>query len=232
MSAPCSIVQANAVADQVRNNIKLAPGSYSAHIVLTNKTLIFFGVGATIAATGTNPVFEVDDGARLRINGAALTATGGSVIRCEGAATATHTVELFRASADSATTTLLANPCTMTVDQSVLQETGTGYALVLVAPSVATFTRTKFVGNGNGIAALNTPTVTITNSVFKNMGTAANHGVFQGGGYNVSFSTLVNTMVECGASGATTLTLDSSIAFWPSSGAPADEITIRTPARR
>ena len=226
-------MQANAVADQVRNNVKLAAGTYSAHIVLTNKTLVFFGVGATIAGIGSGPVFEVDDGARLRVNGASLTATGDSVIRCEGATTATHTVELFRASASSATSLLLANPCTMTVDQSVLQETSNvDYALVLVGPSVVTFTRTKFVGNGNGIAALNTPTVTITNSVFKNMGTAANHGAFQGAGYNVSFSTLVNTMVECGGSGATTLTLDSSIAFWPAAVRRPTRSRMKTPARR
>lgn len=225
MSAPCSLVQANALADQIRNNIKLAAGSYSAHIVLTNKTIIIFGAGATIASAGANPIFEVDDGARLRINGAALTAgTGQLAIRCEGSASATHTLELFGASVTAPTSTIVGNPCTMTVEQSVLHTTGTDYMLVWVGPSVATIDRTKFVGGGNGIAALATPTVTITNSTFKNMGTAANHGAFQGAGYNVSFATLVDTMVECGNSGATSLTLDSSIVFWSSSGAPTDEI--------
>jgi len=226
MSAPCSIVQANAVADQTRNNIKLAPGSYSTHLVLTNKTLVFFGVGATIAGIGTNPVFEVDDGARLRINGASLTAnTGSTAIRCEGSATASHTLELFRANVDNTSTTLLANPCTLTVEQSVLHNSSpTAYALLLVGPSVGTFNRTKFVGNGTGLAALNTPTVTITNSELKTMGSAANHGAFSGAGYNVSFSTLVDTMVECSSSGATGLTLDSSIVFWASGGAPVDSV--------
>lgn len=227
MAAPCSLVQANAVADQTRNNIKLAAGSYSAHIVLTNKTIVIFGVGATIASAGANPVFEVDDGARLRINGASLTASAQQLaIRCEGSSTASHTLELFRASVDSPTTTIVGNPCTMTVDQSVIHTSSTvDYALVLVAPTTATFNRTKFLGGGNGIASFNSSTVTITNSTFKNMGNAANHGVFQGGGFNVSFSTLVDTMVECGGSGATGLTLDSSIAFWSASGAPTDEIT-------
>lgn len=227
MSTPCSLAQANAVADQTRNNIKLAAGSYTAQIVLTNKTLNVFGVGATIASSGTNAIFEVSDNARLRISGASLTATGSAIpLLCDGSATASHTLEVFRASIDGQTTLLTANPCTVTVEQSVLHNSSTvDYAMALVGPSVTTFNRTKFVGGGNGIAALNSPTVTITNSTFKNMGTAANHGVFQGAGYNVSFVTLVDTMIECGGSGATGLTLDSSIAFWSSSGAPTDEIT-------
>ena len=226
MAAPCSLVQANALADQTRNNIKLAPGAYSAHIILTNKTLVIFGTGATIASAGANSVFEVDDGARLRINGASLTApVQQSAISCGGSSSASHVLELFRATLVSPSTTLAGNPCTMTIDQSVIRSTGTGYSLAFVTPSVITVNRTQFVGTGQGIAALGTPTVTITNSTFKNMGTAANHGVFQGGGFNVSFSTFVDTMIECGGSGAIGLTLDSSIAFWSSSGAPTDEIT-------
>jgi hypothetical protein len=220
---PCSIAQAAAVADAIRNNIKLAPGSYSAHVVLTNKTLIFYAFGATIAG-GANPVFEVDDGARLRVNGGTLTgATGLSVIRCEGAAAATHVLELFRTTLDNTSTSMLANPCTVTVEESVLRTTNTtSYAVLLVAPTVAKFNRTRFVGGGNGIASLSNATVQITNSVFKKMGDAANHGVFVGGGFDVSFATIIDSVVECSTSGATGLTLDSSIVNWASSGAPAD----------
>jgi hypothetical protein len=223
---PCSIVQATAVADQTRNNIKLAAGQYSAHVVMTNKTLIFYGVGATISAQGTNPVFEVDDNARLRINGASLIAnTGNTAIRCEGAAAATHTLELFRTTVDNTSTTMVANPCTVTVDESVLRTTNTSsYAVLLVGPSVGKFNRTRFVGGGNGIGGLANPTVQITNSAFKNMGTAANHGAFVGAGFNVSFSTLVDSVVECSAQGATGLTLNSSIVYWAASGAPADTV--------
>jgi hypothetical protein len=74
-ATPCSIAQASAVAAPARNNIKLAPGNYTAHLVMTNKTLVFYGVGATIAGQGSEAVFEVNDNARLRVNGASLSAT-------------------------------------------------------------------------------------------------------------------------------------------------------------
>lgn len=223
-SQPCSIAQASAVADATRNNIKLAPGSYSAHIVLTNKTLVIYGEGATIAG-GASPVFEVNDGARLRVSGATLTgATGLSVIRCEGSASSTHVLELYRTTLDNTSTSLLANPCTVTVEESVLRTTNTtSYALILVTPTVATFNRTKFLGGGNGISSVGS-TVQITNSVFKKMGDAANHGVFTGSAFTVSFSTIIDSVVECGASGATDLTLNSSILHWASSGAPVDTL--------
>lgn len=223
-SQPCSIAQASAVADQTRNNIKLAPGSYTAHIVLTNKTLVVYGTGATIAG-GQNPVFEVDDGGHLRVDGASLTAsTTLGVIRCQGASTASHVLELFRVSLDNTSTTLLAQPCTVTSNQSVFHTSSTSYSLVIVGPSVATFERTRFVGGGNGIVGVSNPTIQITNSVFKKMGDPANHGALTGAGFNVSFSTFVDSSLECGGSGATGLTLDSSIVYWASSGAPADTI--------
>jgi hypothetical protein len=227
-SQPCSIAQASAVADQTRKNIKLAPGSYTAHIVLTNKTLVIYGTGATIAG-GQNPVFEVNDGAGLRISGASLTATTGlGVIRCEGDAAASHALELFRASLDNTSTTLLANPCSVAVEESVFHTSSTNYSLLIVGPSVATFNRTRFVGGGNGIAGAASPTIRITNSVFKKMGDPANHGALTGSGFTVLFSTFVDSALECGGSGATGLTLDSSIVYWASSGAPADTIVNQT----
>ena len=132
---------------------------------------------------------------------------------------------MFRTSLDNTSTTLLANPCTVTVDESVFHTSNTSsYSLVLVGPAVAKFNRTRFVGNGNGIAALANPTVQIANSAFDKMGAPANHGALVGAGFNVSFSTFVDSALECGGSGATGLTLDSSIVFWASSGAPADTI--------
>ena len=222
---PCSIVQANALAAPPRNNIKLAAGSYTAHLILTNKTLVFYGTGATIDG-GTNPVFEVNDNARLRVNGASLIGNNGlGVIRCEGAAGASHVLELFRTSLDNSGSILLANPCTLTADESVFRITNTtSYALVIVGPSVAKFDRSRFVGNGNGIAGLSNPTVQISNSVFKRMGTAANHGVFLGAGFNVSFSTIVDSVVECSSAAAVGLTFSSSILYWAAASPPADTL--------
>jgi hypothetical protein len=214
-TAPCTIDVAAAVADQTRNNIKLATGSYSAHILLTNKTLTFFGVGATIANQGTNAVFEVDDGAHLRVVGVSLTAaTSNGVIRCEGAAGATHVLDLFRTTLDNNSTIMLANPCTVTVEQSELHNTSaTAFQIAIVAPSVATFDRTRFVGatGSAGLAGINGATINVTNSVFTSVGSAASHGAFNGGNYNVSFSTVVDGIVECSTQGASGLTLNSSI---------------------
>jgi hypothetical protein len=224
-STPCSIAQANALAAPPRNNIKLAPGAYTAHLILTNKTLVFYGTGATIDG-GANPVFEVNDNARLRVNGASLIGNNGlGVVRCEGAAAATHTLELFRASLANSGSILLANPCTLTADESVFRITNTtSYALVIIGPSVTKFNRSRFVGNGNGIAALSSPTVQIANSVFKTMGTVANHGVFLGAGFDVSFSTIVDSVVECSSAAAVGLTFSSSILYWSAASPPADTL--------
>jgi hypothetical protein len=113
----------------------------------------------------------------------------------------------------------------LTVDESVLHTSNTSsYSLVLVGPSNTKFSRTRFVGNGSGIAALSSPTVQITNSVFKKMGESASHGVFVGSGFDVSFSTIIDSLVECSAQGAAGLTLDSSIVYWAASGPPVDTI--------
>jgi hypothetical protein len=213
---PCSLVQAVALADATRKNIKLAAGTYtSTDIMLSNKTLEIFGVGATINAQATSPAFEVDDNGHLRISGATVTATStNGVIRCEGNATATHVLDLFRVTIVNSSSTLLANPCTLTVKESVVRNTGTAYHLLIVAPSVATFDRTQFIGaGGKGLAGLSGATIKITNSLFSKVGDLAtsDRGVFNGSTFTVDFSTIVDSIVQCGTTGTTGLTLNSSI---------------------
>jgi len=210
-SSPCSLVQAAALAAPPRINIKLAAGTYSAHVILTNKTLVFFGVGATINAQGTNATFEVQDGGHLRIAGATVTAASTvTAIRCEGAAA---TTDLFRVTIQNTSTTMIANPCTMTVTESVLRNTSAvDFQILIVGPSVATFDRTRFVGNGTGgLGGLANADIRITNSLFTKVGKAGDHGAFVGGAYNVKFSTVVDGIVECSTAGATALMMDSSI---------------------
>jgi hypothetical protein len=212
-ATPCSIVTANALADQTRNNVKLAAGSYSVHLVMTNKTLVFYGVGATINGQGTNPVFEAQNSAHLRVVGVSLSAaTGQTVIRCEGT---TNSVDLFRTTVDNNSSLLLANPCTaMTVTESTLRNTSaTAFQIVIVGPSVATFDRTHFVGAAGsaGLAGLSNATIHVVNSTFTKVGAAASHGAFSGGNYDVRFSTIVDGIVECSSQGAVGLTLDSSV---------------------
>jgi hypothetical protein len=54
-------------------------------------------------------------------------------------------------------------------------------------------------------------TVAVTNSVLKKVGASSGNGAFQGGNFSIAFSTLVDTFVLCGGSGATSLMLNSSI---------------------
>jgi hypothetical protein len=216
-ATPCSLVQATALADLTRLNVKLAPGNYSAHVILTNKTLVLFGTGATVNAQGTAATFEVDDGGHLRIVGATVTAASTNTpIRCEGAANATHILELYRATIQNTSTVLLGNPCAMTVTESTLRNTSTtDFHILVVAPSVATFDRTSFVGNGGGgLAGLQGADIKVTNCLFTKVGDpldSTDHGVFVGSNFNVQFSTVVDSFLECGGSGATVMTLTSSI---------------------
>jgi hypothetical protein len=210
-NSPCSLVQAVALAAPPRIAIKLAPGTYSAHVILSNKTLEFFGVGATINALGTGAAFEVQDGGHLRIAGATVTAaTTVTAIRCEGAGA---TTALFRVTVQNTSTTMIANPCTLSVVQSVLRNTSAvDFQILIVGPSVATFDRTRFVGNGTGgLGGLSNADIQITNSLFTKVGKPGDHGAFVGGAYNVQFSTVVDGIVECGTAGASALTMNSSI---------------------
>jgi hypothetical protein len=223
---PCSIVQAAALADQTRNNIKLAPGAYSAHIMLTNKTLSLFGVGATISGQTTNQIFDVDDGAQLRLVGVTLSATSSlGVIRCEGDAAATHVVDMFQTTIANNNTILLANPCTMSIKQSVLQSSKPdAFTVAFVGPSIVTIDRSRIVGAGSGIAGVSNATINITNSVITNMNGSANHGALVGSTFNVSFTTFVNSYIECSNQGTVGLTLDSSIVTNPGAASGFDAI--------
>jgi hypothetical protein len=100
----------------------------------------------------------------------------------------------------------------------------TAFQVAIVGPSVATFNRSRFDGNGAGLAGLLNATIKITNSLFTNVGDPTAHGTFVGGNFDVSFSTIVGGIVECSAQGATVLTLDSSILVNTSAGAPADTL--------
>ncbi len=215
-ASPCSLVQAVALADATRKNIKLAVGAYTAaDILLTNKTLELFGVGATINAQGAAPAFEVKDNGRLRISGATVAATTNlGVIRCEGDAAATHVVDLFRTTIVNTSSTLLANPCTLTVKQSVVRNNSTAFHLLVVGPSVATFDRTHFIGiGGKGLAGLSNADIRITNSLLTKVGDLAtsDRGAFNGSTFTVEFSTIVDSIVQCGTTGTVGLTLSSSI---------------------
>ncbi|HEV7558382.1 MAG TPA: hypothetical protein VGO00_23090, partial [Kofleriaceae bacterium] len=65
-SAPCSITQAFATADQAHTTIKLLAGSYDASITIQGKTLLVDGFGATVAAPLQHIGFAIADDSNLR----------------------------------------------------------------------------------------------------------------------------------------------------------------------
>jgi hypothetical protein len=210
-ATPCSITQANAIADLSRYTVKLEAGVYVANVKVVNKPLTIYGTGATVSQQ-TLPAFEVQDGGHLRLIGVTIAtqSSGTSSVRCEMAPNAMPTLELRDTAIDASNGGLVANPCTLSVDHSLIRVRNTSSAPILaVTPSVVTVERTIFDGG----AALQSfdATVAVTNSVLKKVGASGANGAFQGGSFNVAFSTLVDTFVLCGGSGATTLTLNSSV---------------------
>lgn len=227
-SQPCSITHANAIAASPRHTIKLAPGAYTASISITaGKTLIIHGVGATISAPVSSFVFQVENGARLRVVGATLIAASTvTVVRCEDATSGTPVLELFRATLNNSSSVVIANPCMLTVEESVIRNTDAGsYFVVLIAPTVAKFHRTRFIGVASGTGIFSTGgSIQIANSVLENVGSPGKRGSFIGGNFDVSFSTIVDSGIECSSSGATGLTLNSSIVVNTRADAPADTL--------
>jgi hypothetical protein len=223
-ASPCSIAHANATVDSVRNKIKLAPGAYTATVPVIGKTLIVHGVGATVTGASA-PAFTVENGGRLRLVG--LTAIsqigGGSTIRCEGGTNGTPTLELFRTTVDASGTAIIGNPCMLDVEQSVVRVRTANNVLILFNYSVAHIDRTFFDG-GSTMQPLEA-TVHFTNSIFKRVGRNDLHGMIQGlGPVDISFSTIIDTFIECGGQGATGLTVNSSILHYSATGAPSDVV--------
>jgi hypothetical protein len=240
-SDPCSITQAFSVANAVRNTVKLEPGSYIATVLVTGKTVIVEGTGATVTESGTNDTLTVKDNAQLQIHGLTIVndvaVSGGKV----GAACRTTNgtlrpvLKLTGVTVDATAQAVLADGCDATISQSLLHDrAAVGGTEVLFASGASNVVadRTTFDG-GDGIAAI-AAFVHITNSVVSNQA-GPDGGAFGGGAGSVtiSFSTIVNSAVKCATSGPAACTgasqngvcFDNSIILNTATGAPANTVT-------
>lgn len=220
------MIQAVAIAEPARHTIKLEPGSYTAAISVIDKTVIVHGVGATVTAPAGSHAFRVENAGRLRLEG--LTVVGlvsnQSPIRCEDANPSTPKLELYSMKMDSMGAGALGLVCDMTIERSVLLGRNEGYLLYLVS-STATIDRSALQGTSQAGSALLAADsmVRVTNSTLRGM--RGTNGGFEGG-FDVAFSTIVDSTLVCGGSGTSaTSKFDSSVFYNSRSDAPTDTIT-------
>jgi hypothetical protein len=197
-SEPCSLARAIALADQTRYSIKLAAGTYSTKVILNAKKVALYGTGATLSSVGTDPtVVALQEGAELSLIGLTVVSLnyGGSAVRCD-ASTTTPKLELFATSVDAMQTTVAAIPCDTRIERSFLRSRSpSSFILIAVTPSAFRVER-SFLEGGGGISSVGA-SIQISNSVIKNGGAQSMGGALDGPGFEVSFSTLVDTFVKC-----------------------------------
>jgi len=65
---PCSITHAIALADAVKNTVRMLPGTYSVAITISGKALTIIGTGATLVSPGP-PNFVINNNSNVGIRG-------------------------------------------------------------------------------------------------------------------------------------------------------------------
>ncbi|HEY5923515.1 MAG TPA: choice-of-anchor Q domain-containing protein [Kofleriaceae bacterium] len=225
-TVPCSITHAAALADASRHNVKLVPGAYTASVSVVGKRVVFYGVGATVAGPD-DTAFTVLSGGSLRLVGLAVdvqTAGSSAAIRCADDSSGVPSLELFRATVDASNTTVIAVPCTVTIEQSVLRSRRmTSNTLDVYSDLSTAIVDRTYLDGGAGVSSLGS-TIRIANSVLRRVGQGQTGGAIRGAGFDVSFSTFVDTVVVCGTGGTSGLILNSSIVYNSATGAPADTV--------
>jgi hypothetical protein len=215
-SEPCSLPRAIALADQTRYSVKLAAGTYATKVILNAKKVALYGTGATLSSVGTDPtVVALQEGADMSLIGLSVVSvnTGGSVLRCDSSTT-TPKLQLFATSVDAMQTAVTAIPCDTKIEQSFLRSRSTSsFIVIAVNPSIVSIERSFFEGGG-GISSIGA-SIQISNSVIKKGGDLAMGGALDGPGFEVSFSTFVDTFVKCVDTmyGAKGLKMNSSILY-------------------
>lgn len=226
-SSPCSMVRAVAISDPARHTLKLEPGAYTGTISVIDKPVVIHGVGATVTGPTSGPAFRVENAGRLRLEGLTVASlvANQTPIRCENANTSTPTLELYSMKTDAMGSAVLGLVCSLTIDRSVIVGRNNGYLLYLVS-STAIIDRSAFQGasqSGNPLWAGDSM-VRVTNSTLT--GLSGVNGGFEGGPFDIAFSTIVNSTLMCGSSGAAaTSKFDSSVFYNGRADAAADTIT-------
>ncbi|NVB84839.1 MAG: hypothetical protein HOV81_41095 [Kofleriaceae bacterium] len=226
-SNPCALIHAVAVSGPGRNTVKLASGAYTATVSVIDKPLVIHGVGATVTAPTSSYAFRVENAGRLRLEGLTVVSlvSNQSPIRCENATTATPRLELYSMKTDAMGAGVLGLVCDMTIERSVIVGRNQGFLLYLVS-STAVVDRSAFQGTSQSGSSLSASSsmVQITNSTLTGL-RGVNDG-FEGGPFDISFSTLVDSTLTCGSPGTTTSSKFDSLVFYNSrSDAPSSTIT-------
>lgn len=238
-SSACSLTFAIQSATTTRYVVRMLPGSYATPLSISGKTVLIDGAGSTLNVGTSGEGIGVLDGASVQLLGLSITylpAGSGTAIGCRASGATTQTLALSGVHLNSATESILANPCNVTItDSTFKQSNATSYAYVSLGASITNIARSTFDGGG-GIRSYNAgSSITIVNSVIANMidptegsllGT--NFGSGGAGSLSVSFSTLVNSPLRCGTGvpacqhgGVAGLCIDNSIIY----GATGDQVT-------
>ncbi len=236
---PCSITRAFSVANAARQVVKLAAGVYPANLVVT-KRLLVHGFGATLTA-GQGHTLVVQDTARLRILGLTIvnssegpTPNNVGIFCLSSTGTETPMIELEDVVVDGRRQPFHMNQCTAKVVRSSFLSLATSDSYTFVAGDGATvsFDRVLFQGGG-GVFGLGSSTVQITNSIIdRQSGPDGAIGAGYGSFMKLSFSTVIDSVLNCGTTvasctGATLagLCVDNSLIANSANGAPANTVT-------
>lgn len=236
---PCSITRAFSVANAARQVVKLAAGVYPANLVVA-KRLLVHGFGATLTAAQGNTL-TVQDTARLRILGLTIVnsadgfiSTSLGIYCISSTGTETPMLELEDVIVDGRRQPFWMNQCTAKVVRSsvISLSTSDSYTFLAGDGATASFDRVLFQGGG-GVFGLGSSTVQITNSIIdRQSGPDGAIGAFSGSFMKLSFSTVIDSVLNCGTevascTGATLrgLCADNLVIANSSNGAPANTVT-------
>lgn len=234
-SVPCSITSAFTVANVTREVIKLNPGTYTANIVVANKKVTVHGDGATLVGLVDDDTLVAQDRARLRVIGLVIVHVGNNfgptAFECLTGVDK-PVVELERVTLDSNRIAVTAG-CTLTLSKSHVHVREGDVAVIAGDASVVDIRETLIDGpQGNGVEAFQGSVVRIVNSVI--VGQTGSDGAFVGpdGLVLVSYSTIVDSVIECGTGVASCsvnaphgVCIENSIILNTAPNAPANTIT-------
>lgn len=231
LNTPCSITHAIALADAVKNTIRMLPGTYTAAVQISGKGVSIVGTGAILASSANTSV-DANSNADVGIRGLDVEATSASqAIGCSSQSGRT-TLTLTDVTANTALAAgqgLTASNCQLQVVHAKIDGAS------ITTGTVATFDRSWIHGTGDWAIYMNGASspvsVAVTNSVLVDgvrTDLIGDYGVLR-----VSFSTIVSsgsagfpTPQSCSSSGSAhppTVTFSDDIIF---GGTMGDSLTI------
>jgi hypothetical protein len=235
---PCALTQAVALADAARKTVKMTAGNYTASVVVNGKDVAFHGDGATLNAPAGAPAMDVQQGAHVRVEGLDIVNLGTSVaVYCNGSPQ-TPSLDVVDASVDSVGTPFVFQGCTGAISRSTVHCRTSTTQIILAAPTTNLTINRSILDGGDGVWADGANSlVRVTNSLITNQ--TGPNGAFVGsnlfgngpGSVTVSFSTVIGSIIKCGASASscaggtgTGSCIDNSIVFASALNPSADVV--------